>query len=198
MRFPACSPDHNPDDHPPVPHFRPDYPAELVARAAAIRLVGFDVDGTLTDGRLWFDAEGGELKAFHVHDGKGIAMLVEAGITVAFITARDSRVAARRAGELGARAHVACKDKVGCLEALRAELGLRPEQVAFMGDDLPDLEVLRVAGFPVAPANLHHAIRDAVHWVTPARGGEGAARELCDLILYAQGLDPAASNAVAQ
>lgn len=170
-----------------MPHTRPDYPADLVTRAAKIRLVGFDVDGTLTDGRLWFDEDGRESKAFHVLDGQGLVQLRRAGLGVVFITARNSTVAANRARELGAGAFVDCKDKLACLQALADEQGLAMDQVAFMGDDLPDLPVLRGVGFAVAPASVHHWLRDAVHWVTPSRGGEGAARELCDLILQAQG-----------
>ena len=166
---------------------RPDYPADLVARAARIRLVGFDVDGTLTDGRLWFDADGRESKAFHVLDGQGLALLRKSGIAVAFVTARDSAVAANRARELGAEPHVGVADKLACVDAIRDRLGLSPDEVAFMGDDLPDLPVLRRVGLAVAPANVHHWLRDAVHWTTPSRGGEGAARELADLILHAQG-----------
>lgn len=170
-----------------MPHFRPEYPAGLVARAAKVRLACFDVDGTLTDGRLWFDDAGRESKAFHVLDGQGLVQLRKAGITVAFVTARDSLVAANRARELGAEPHVNVKDKLACVEEIRMRLGLEREQVAFMGDDLPDLGVLRLAGFAVAPANVHHWIRDEVHWVTPSRGGEGAVREFCDLVLHAQG-----------
>lgn len=174
-----------------MPQTRPDYPEALVARAAKIRLVGFDVDGTLTDGRLWFDEEGRESKAFHVLDGQGITLLAKAGLTVVFITARNSLVAAQRARMLGAEPHIDVRDKRTCLEQIRARLGLATDEVAFMGDDLPDLTVLRSAGFAVAPANVHHWLRDEVHWVTPSRGGEGAARELCDLVLHAQGRIPA-------
>ena len=166
---------------------RPDYPADLLARAARIRLVGFDVDGTLTDGRLWFDADGREAKTFHVHDGQGLVLLRKAGIAIAFVTARNSTVAANRARELGAEPHIGVSDKWACVDAIRDRLGLSPDEVAFMGDDLPDLPVLRRVGFAVAPANAHHWLRDAVHWITPSRGGEGAARELADLILQAQG-----------
>ena len=166
---------------------RPDSPADLLARAAKIRLVGFDVDGTLTDGRLWFDADGRESKAFHVADGQGLVLLRKSGIAVAFVTARDSLVAANRARALGAEPHVGVADKLACVEALRERLGLAMDEVAFMGDDLPDLPVLRRVGFAVAPANAHHWLRDAVHWITPSHGGEGAARELADLILHAQG-----------
>ncbi|WP_337926335.1 KdsC family phosphatase [Luteimonas saliphila] len=170
-----------------MPHASPAYSDELVARAAKIRLVGFDVDGTLTDGRLWFDEDGRESKAFQVLDGQGLVQLRKAGVAVAFVTARNSTVAANRARELGAEPHVDCKDKVACLGAIAARMGLTMDEVAFMGDDLPDLEVLRGVGFAVAPANVHHWLRGEVHWVTPSRGGEGAARELCDLILHAQG-----------
>ncbi|MCW5579845.1 MAG: HAD hydrolase family protein [Luteimonas sp.] len=166
---------------------RPTPPADLVARAARIRLVGFDVDGTRTDGRLWFDEDGRESKAFHVLDGQGIVLLRKAGIAVAFVTARNSLVAANRARGLGAEPHVGVADKLACVEAIRNRLGLSMDEVAFMGDDLPDLPVLRRVGFAVAPANVHHWVRDAVHWTTPARGGEGAARELADLLLQAQG-----------
>jgi 3-deoxy-D-manno-octulosonate 8-phosphate phosphatase (KDO 8-P phosphatase) len=163
------------------------YPAEVLARAARIRLACFDVDGTLTDGRLWFDAEGRESKAFHVLDGQGLVLLRKSGIEVAFVTARDSASAAHRAHDLGVRAHVGVGDKLGAVRTLAAELGIPPEHVAFMGDDLPDLAVMRAVGFAVAPANAHPWTREHAHWCTGARGGEGAARELCDLLLIAQG-----------
>ncbi|MCA0394950.1 MAG: HAD hydrolase family protein [Proteobacteria bacterium] len=165
----------------------PDPPDDLLARAAKIRLLGLDVDGTLTDGRLWFDADGRESKAFDVQDGQGLALLRKAGITVAFVTARASAAAAHRARDLGVEAHIGVADKLACIEALRARLGLSLDEVAFMGDDLPDLPVLRRVGLAVAPANVHPWLRESVHWVTPASGGRGAARELADLILHAQG-----------
>ena len=170
-----------------MPHYAPEYTAELVERAARVRLACFDVDGTLTDGRLWFDEDGRESKAFNVLDGQGLTQLARSGVTVVFITARNSIVAANRARGLGAESYIDCRDKLACVRGIVAERGLTMEQVAFMGDDLPDLTVLREVGFAVAPASVHHWLRDLVHWVTPARGGEGAARELCDLILHAQG-----------
>src|SRR5690606_12916859 len=160
-----------------LPHFRPEYPAGLVARAAKVRLACFDVDGTLTDGRLWFDDAGRESKAFHVLDGQGLVQLRQAGITVALVTARDSLVAAARAGELGAAPHGSAKAKAACVERSRRRLGLEREQVASMGDDLPAVGVLRSAGPAAAPASVHHWTRGAAHWVTPSRGGEGAVRE---------------------
>ncbi|WP_147654164.1 KdsC family phosphatase [Vulcaniibacterium gelatinicum] len=159
----------------------------LLARAARIRLLGLDVDGTLTDGRLYFDGEGRELKAFHVHDGQGLVLLRRAGVHVALVTARRSPMVERRAAELGIEAHMGVADKRACMETLRERLALAPEQVAFMGDDLPDLTALRHAGLAVAPADAHPWIAARVHWRTQARGGAGAVRELCDLLLLAQG-----------
>ena len=170
----------------PYSHYS-DYPADILERAARIRLACFDVDGTLTDGRLVIDDAGGESKAFHVHDGLGLAMLRRTGVRVAFVTARAGRVAELRAKDLGVEAHTAVKDKVAKVRALAADAGVSMEQVAFMGDDLTDLAVMREVGLSVAPANAHPWTRERVHWRTLARGGEGAARELCDLLLAAQG-----------
>lgn len=164
-----------------------DYPADLLARAAKIRLACFDVDGTLTDGRLFFDSEGRELKAFHVHDGQGLALLKRAGIAVAFVTARASAIAEQRAAELGAEAFTQVGDKLACVQAIAARHGIELEAVAFMGDDLADLAVLQAAGLAIAPADAHAWVRERVHWRTVAAGGNGAARELCDLLLAAQG-----------
>ena len=169
---------------PPSP--APTYPAELLARAARVRLACFDVDGTLTDGRLILDDAGHEAKAFHVQDGQGLALLRRAGVAIAFVTARHGAVAERRGAELGAEVFVGIKDKRACVAALRARLGLSADEVAFMGDDVADLTALADAGLAVAPANAHHWIAARVHWVTPARGGEGAARDFCDLVLTAQ------------
>ncbi|NZA27477.1 phenylphosphate carboxylase subunit delta [Luteimonas sp. SJ-92] len=163
------------------------YPDDVLARAAKIRLACFDVDGTLTDGRLLFDAEGGEMKAFHVHDGQGLVLLRRAGIEVALVTARASAAVERRAAELGVQAHCAVGDKLARFDQIRAAHGLERDAVAFMGDDLPDLAPMRVAGLAVAPANAHAWAAAHAHWRTAARGGEGAARELCDLLLAAQG-----------
>jgi len=162
------------------------YPDDLLARAAKIRLACFDVDGTLTDGRLYIDSDGRESKAFHVADGQGLVLLRKAGIAVAFITARNSTVVPYRAAELGVEAHVGVRDKRACVEALCERLGLSSDAVAFMGDDLPDRAPMRAAGLAVAPANAHAWVSEVAHWQTAASGGNGAARELCDLILVAQ------------
>ena len=163
------------------------HPPELLARARAIALVCFDVDGTLTDGGIVFDEAGREAKRFHVHDGLGIALLRRHAVAVAFVTARASQVAERRAAELGAEAHTQVKDKRACVQQIAQKHGLALEQVAFMGDDLVDLPALSVVGLAVAPANRHPWLDGRVHLTTGNRGGEGAARELCDLVLVAQG-----------
>jgi 3-deoxy-D-manno-octulosonate 8-phosphate phosphatase (KDO 8-P phosphatase) len=163
-------------------------PADILARAAAIRLAVFDVDGTLTDGRLWYAADGSEAKQFHVHDGLGLKRLQANGVTVALITARHSEVVARRAGELDI-AHVfqGEGDKRACLLALLAALKLDAHAACYVGDDLPDLPPMGVAGLAVAVANAHPWVAARAHWQTTRAGGDGAAREVCDLLLQAQG-----------
>lgn len=164
--------------------------ADLLARAARIRLACFDVDGTLTDGRLVYDADGRELKAFHALDGLGLKLLQSAGVAVALVTARRSVVTELRAKELGIPAHTHVHDKLARTCQIAGELGIGLEAVAFMGDDLADLSALQACGLAVAPANAHPWTAARVHWITRARGGLGAARELCDLILAAQGHVP--------
>lgn len=165
----------------------PAYSADLLARAARVRLACFDVDGTLTDGRLFLDDAGNEGKAFHVQDGQGLALLRRSGVMLAFITARRGSVAERRGAELGAEVFVGIEDKRACVRALCTRHGFALDEVAFMGDDYADLTALTVVGLAVAPANAHPWIAGRVHWITHARGGEGAARELCDLLLHAGG-----------
>lgn len=164
-----------------------DFPSDLLARARKVRLVCFDVDGTLTDGRLLFDSDGRELKAFHVRDGQGLALLRRTGIPVAFVTARASTIAEQRAAELGAQAFTSVGDKLACVREIADRQGIAMDAVAFMGDDLTDLSVLQAVGLSVAPSDAHGWVRERVHWRTVATGGMGAARELCDLLLAAQG-----------
>mgnify|MGYP002378197300 CR=1 FL=1 len=163
-------------------------PAALLARAAKIRLAVFDVDGTLTDGRLWYGEDGRETKVFHVHDGLGLKRLQANGVQVAVITARISHPVALRAEELDiAHVYQGQNDKRACLLELLDALRMAPEQAAFTGDDLPDLPPMRLAGLAVAVANAHPWVAEAAHWRTALGGGMGAAREVCDLILHAQG-----------
>jgi 3-deoxy-D-manno-octulosonate 8-phosphate phosphatase (KDO 8-P phosphatase) len=163
-------------------------PAELLARAAKIRLAVFDVDGTLTDGRLWYGEDGHETKVFHVHDGLGLKRLQAHGVQVAIITARISHPVALRAEELDiAHVYQGQSDKRACLNDLLDALQLTPEQAAFVGDDLPDLPPMGVVGLAVAVADAHPWVSERAHWCTQRGGGRGAAREVCDLILHAQG-----------
>jgi len=158
-------------------------------RAERIKLCCFDVDGSLTDGRLFFDAEGSESKAFHAHDGQGLRLLEDNGITVALITARNSKAAVARGRELGLKhVFVGVKDKLACVEHLARTLQLELEQVAFFGDDLPDLRAFSAVGLSAAPANAHAWVQPHVHWLSGLDGGKGAARSFCDLILEARGL----------
>lgn len=160
----------------------------LRARAAKIRLAVFDVDGTLTDGRLWFDAQGTEMKAFHVLDGLGLRLLEDHGIAVAIITARHSSAVLERARDLNlVHVFIGVTDKLVCLKTLCAQLACSLEEVAYLGDDLPDLAVFHHVGLAAAPANAHTWVREQAHWITSERGGEGAARALCDLILETKG-----------
>ena len=174
------------DAHLPAP--LPSIDAELRERAARVRLACFDVDGTRPDGRIWLDAEGRELKAFHIHDGMGLRLLEEHGVRVALVTARHSAVAEARGRELRlSEVHIGIKDKRALLESLCAKHGHTPLEAAMMGDDLVDLGAMAIAGLSVAPSNAHAWVKARAHWHTRAGGGEGAARELCDLILAARG-----------
>lgn len=164
--------------------------ADVQARAARIRLAVFDVDGVLTDGRLWYSDDGRELKSFHVRDGLGLKRLMKHGIEVAIITARMSSMVTRRAGELGiAHVYQDQQDKLDCLKTLLHALDLPPDAVAYAGDDLPDLAVMQHVGLAATVADAHRWVRERAHWQSVSRGGDGAVRELCDLILSVQGHD---------
>lgn len=160
---------------------------ELAERARAVRLAIFDVDGVMTDGTLYIGAHGESFKAFNILDGHGLKMLQSAGIATAIISGRSSEAVGRRASEL-AIAHVVqgCADKVATFEALRAQLGVEAAACSFMGDDLPDLALMRRCGFAVAVANAVEPVKQAAHYVTRASGGRGAVREFCDLVLTAR------------
>lgn len=170
--------------------------ADLLQRAKAVRLAVFDVDGVLTDGKLYFLPDGGEFKTFNTLDGQGIKMLMNSGVRTAIITGRSSPVIERRAKNLGIN-HLfqGREDKLVALDELLAELGLGYEEVAYLGDDLPDLPAIRRAGLGMAVASGDAFVRQHADGVTQARGGEGAAREFCELILRAQGNLEAAQNA---
>lgn len=163
-------------------------PPEILERAARIRIAVFDVDGVLTDGRLWYSDDGRELKGFHVRDGLGLKRLLANGVEVAIITARLSPIVTERTAELGiAHVYQGQDDKLACLERLLHALGLDANDAAYTGDDLPDLVPMRHAGLAIAVADAHAAVRTRAHWTTGFAGGRGAVREVCDLILTAQG-----------
>jgi 3-deoxy-D-manno-octulosonate 8-phosphate phosphatase (KDO 8-P phosphatase) len=157
------------------------------AAAAAIRLLVLDVDGVLTDGRLYFGSRGEALKAFHVRDGHGIKALQRAGIEIAVISGRRSRAVSLRCRELGIR-HViqGAEDKLEALTRLRTRLGLQTTACACVGDDTPDIPLMRVVGLGFAVADAHPAARAAAHHTTSRAGGQGAVREVCDRLLAAR------------
>jgi 3-deoxy-D-manno-octulosonate 8-phosphate phosphatase (KDO 8-P phosphatase) len=159
----------------------------VLERARRIRLLVLDVDGVLTDGRLYLSPAGEELKVFHVRDGSGLVAVQRAGIAVAIVSGRDSAAVSRRAAELGIR-HVrqGVTDKGAELDRLLAELGVEADETACVGDDTPDLPMLRRAGLAIGVADTHPALLEAAHWVTRAAGGRGAVREVCDLLLSAR------------
>ena len=158
----------------------------VLERARRIRLLVLDVDGVLTDGRLYISASGEEFKVFHVRDGSGLVAVQRAGITVAIISGRDSAAVATRAAELGIRhTRQGVGDKGAELASLLRELGIGTEETACVGDDTPDLPMLRAAGLAVAVADAHPAAQAAAHWITPSPGGRGAVRDVCDLLLSA-------------
>ncbi len=164
------------------------YPPELLLKAQGIRWAIFDVDGVLTDGRLYIGEHGESFKAFSTLDGHGLKLLAQAGITPAVITGRDSPAVRRRVADLGiVHAVYGAGDKAAAATQLMAQLGLGWDTLAAMGDDWPDLPLLVRAAFACAPANAHIEVKAVAHHVTAARGGYGAARECCDLLLMAAG-----------
>jgi 3-deoxy-D-manno-octulosonate 8-phosphate phosphatase (KDO 8-P phosphatase) len=160
----------------------------LLERAAAIRLLLLDVDGVLTDGKLYFDPDGNELKAFNTRDGFGMKALQLSGVEVGVITARTSAAVGHRMRQLGIpHVYQGCENKLDAFMQLLAATGLDASQVCYAGDDWVDLPVLMRAGLAVAVANAEPQVKERVHWVTRQRGGDGAVREICNLIMTAQG-----------
>jgi 3-deoxy-D-manno-octulosonate 8-phosphate phosphatase (KDO 8-P phosphatase) len=159
----------------------------VLQRARDIRLLVLDVDGVLTDGRLYFTARGEEMKCFHVLDGAGIVQLIRAGIQVAVISGRNAAAVERRMTELGVTwIRQGVVDKGAALQELLAILGIGPQAVAAMGDDVPDLPLFERARFAISVPGGHPQARARAHYITQAGGGSGAVREACDLILEAQ------------
>ena len=160
---------------------------QVIKKARNIRLLLLDVDGVLTDGRLYYDETGNEQKAFNIQDGLGIKLLQRNGIEVGIITGRSSALLTRRATVLGIKLVVQGReDKLTALQEILAEHDFSMEQIAFLGDDLPDLAVIRKVGLGATPANGNHFVARHADWQTAAAGGNGAVRELAELILDAQ------------
>jgi 3-deoxy-D-manno-octulosonate 8-phosphate phosphatase (KDO 8-P phosphatase) len=174
----------------------PNAPVDALERARRVRLMVFDVDGVLTDGRLWYGPQGETLKAFSARDGMGMRLLAESGVALALLTSRRSEAVALRAAELRI-AHVlqGSEHKHAPFVGLLSQLGLRPEQAGYMGDDLVDLPVLRGCGFACAPAGAPDIVVQHSHYVTTSEAGAGAVREVCEFVLRAQGKLEAALGA---
>jgi 3-deoxy-D-manno-octulosonate 8-phosphate phosphatase (KDO 8-P phosphatase) len=162
--------------------------ASIERRASRIKLLLMDCDGVLTDGRLWLTNDGDEQKSFNTHDGLGLSLLHRAGLKSGIITGRSSRAVARRAQELGVE--FVCQgnpDKTAAFEQLLREAGLDENDVAFVGDDLPDIPIMNRAELAVAVADAVEETRLVAHYVTRAKGGRGAVREVIEIILKSQG-----------
>ncbi|MBF0471277.1 MAG: 3-deoxy-manno-octulosonate-8-phosphatase KdsC [Gammaproteobacteria bacterium] len=162
---------------------------QLLQRCAAIKLVVFDVDGVLTDGTLFLGDDGQEYKAFYARDGLGMNLLQRCGVTIGIITARQSSVVRLRMESLGiTHLYQGQEEKLPAFEQLLAKLNLKPEESAYVGDDLIDLPTMRRAGVAIAVADAHPLLKEHCDWVTPRNGGRGAARDVCDLIMEGHGL----------
>jgi len=161
---------------------------DILERAARVRLVIFDVDGVLTDGSLFLDDRGVEYKAFHSRDGHGMKMLQLTGVGIAVITGRTSHVVVHRMENLGVRhLYQGQLDKLPAFETICEELGVAPAAVAYVGDDVVDLPVMKRVGLAIAVGDAHSLVKRHAHWTTEAGGGRGAAREVCELLMQAQG-----------
>jgi 3-deoxy-D-manno-octulosonate 8-phosphate phosphatase (KDO 8-P phosphatase) len=163
-------------------------PPELTGIAAGVRLAAFDVDGVLTNGQLFLGPGGEEYKVFNVRDGHGLVMLRDSGLAIAIITGRRSPVVAARMAELGIEyVYQGQHDKLAALAELEAKLGIRSAEVCYVGDDLPDVPVLKTVGLPVTVADGHPCCVAVARYQTRAAGGSGAVREVCELLMSARG-----------
>ena len=161
---------------------------DVLDKARQVRLVVFDVDGVLTDGGIILDHEGREHKTFNSRDGHGMKLLRETGVEVAVITGRSSQAVAQRMAGLGIdHVYQGRQEKLPAFRSLLETVGVRPEHVACVGDDVVDLPLLRRVGLAIAVQDAHELVRRHAHWVTPCGGGRGAARDVCELIMTAQG-----------
>ena len=162
--------------------------SDIDERAAKIKLLVLDVDGVLTDGKLYFDDDGKESKTFHTLDGQGIKMLRNSGVEVGIITGRTTNLVAARARALGIHLLIQGReDKLAALQEMRADCPCQLEEIAFMGDDYPDLTPMLAVGVALTVPNAHPEVIRRCHWQSQRPGGEGAVREACDMIMRAQG-----------
>ncbi len=161
--------------------------AAIAQKIQKIKLLILDVDGVLTDGKIWLTPDGAEMKSFHTHDGMGIKNLQNAGIPVAVISSRTSPIVTTRMQELGVKyIYQGQASKTAAFEALLSLLNLSKDAVAYVGDDLPDLPVMNQVGFSIAVANAVARVKQQSDWETQQTGGHGAVREVCDLLLQRQ------------
>ncbi len=172
---------------------------DISDKAKHVRLAAFDVDGVLTDGALYYTDAGEEFKAFNVQDGHGIKMLQESGVAIAIITSRSSKLVANRARNLGIdHLYQGVENKLDAMNELLTKLGLTLAEAGYMGDDVIDLPVLRRCGFAASVPEAPALVRQHAHYITRARGGHGAVREYCEIVMHAQGtLDAALARYLA-
>ncbi len=177
-------------------------PADIAQRAKKIQLAIFDVDGVLTDGKLYYSSSGDEIKTFDIRDGHGLVMLRKAGVKLAIISGRESQAVERRATELKFDAVIlGSRDKLAHMQQLLQKFSVTPEQCSMVGDDLPDIVVMSRVGLSACPSQSVSEVKQVSHWQLIERGGDGAVREFCDGLLKAKGqwididaLKPAASH----
>lgn len=161
---------------------------DILARAKDIKLLIFDVDGVLTDGRIIIGDDGQEYKAFHSRDGHGMKLLQYTGVEIAIITGRTSKTVEHRMNGLGiSHVYQGQRIKLPAYEELIGKLGIAPQQCAYVGDDWVDLSIMSRVGLAVAVQDADTRVKKHAHWITPSCGGQGAAREVCELIMEAQG-----------
>ena len=162
-------------------------PVRVMEQARQIRLLILDVDGVLTDGKLFFDHLGNEFKSFHAHDGHGIKMLQQTGVEIAVISGRESFIVTKRMEELDVTlVYQNQRDKRAAFQDLLRKLDLTPEQVAYVGDDVVDLPIMTQVGLAIAVANANAPVKAFADWTTTLSGGLGAVREVCDMIMQSQ------------
>ena len=181
---------------PKLPYSVPDHVSN---KAKQIKLALFDVDGVLTDGKLHYGADGEQIKVFHALDGHGLKMLQMVGIDVGIISARRSTALQTRLSDLGIKhAHLGVNNKLEVFRSLQKQLGLTDQQCAFTGDDVIDLEVMQACGLKFSLENGHFIVKDIADWVAPVKGGNGAVRAICDVLLYSQDNYPLNSSHLSQ